>query len=383
MMRILFDHQIMDAQTRGGVSQYFYHLISTIKSKNLAGVHLPQVDTDNECFRSFLSENNLKRSGIRSRLIREMRNLNLANREVERAWRRARSKLNKRASIEELKKQSFDLFHPTYYDPYFLDHLRGKPFVLTIYDMIHEIYPEYFSPKDKTRENKAILAREAAKIIAISSSTKADIVKYLGIDSEKVEAIHLASTLAGENEALPAPESYVLHVGRRGRYKNFKTFFLAFAGVASMFPELHLICVNRHGFDPDELDLIRSFRLEDRCVNISANDRQLAFLYENASLFVYPSLYEGFGLPILEAFASGCPVAVSNTSCFPEVAGDAALYFDPSSTLSMREALEKLLLDSAARRALIQRGQERLGKFSWVTTAERTASLYQRCLTMS
>ena len=94
-----------------------------------------------------------------------------------------------------------------------------------------------------------------------------------------------------------------------------------------------------------------------------------------------PSLYEGFGLPVLEAFATGCPVALSNTSSFPEIAGDAALYFDPSDVASIEKALRTLLSDHTLRQALIHRGRERLQRFSWATTAERTAAAYKKCLT--
>jgi len=379
-MRVLFDHQIMDAQVRGGVSRYFFHLASTLEQQGLATVRLPRIFTDNEYFRALLAESGRQRSDLRSRLIRTLRSAGLAPREVERAWRRAKSGLNRRASVEALKEQDFDLFHPTYYDPYFLDHLRGRPFVLTIYDMIHEIYPEYFRPGDRTSERKAILARAAAKIIALSSSTKSDIVKYLDVDPQKIEVIYLAGPLSSESERLSVPEDYVLYVGDRGRYKNFATFLRAFAGIASARPGLHLVCVHRTAFDRAELVLIRELGLEGRCVSVPANDRQLTFLYRNAALFAYPSLYEGFGLPVLEAFAAGCPVVLGRTSSLPEVAGDAAVYCDPSDALSIEAALATALRDGDLRRTLIRRGRERLAAFSWITTAERTASLYESCL---
>ncbi|MFL6234600.1 MAG: glycosyltransferase family 4 protein [Thermoanaerobaculia bacterium] len=379
-MRILFDHQVMDAQVRGGISRYFHQLISTLESRALAEIQLPPVYTDNECFRPLLSELGLQRNGVRSLLMQNIRKAGLPRKEIERAWRRTKHRHNQQAAIRKLREQSFDLFHPTYYDPYFLDHLKGKPFVLTIYDMIHEMFPDYFKPDDRTREHKAILAREAAGIIAISSSTKMDILRYLDVDPGKIEVIHLASSLPGESEEIAVPGDYVLYVGERCRQKNFRAFLLAFASLAATFPGLHLVCASQKGFDRSELDLIQRLGLSGRCVSLSTNDRQLTFLYENAVLFVYPSLYEGFGLPVLEAFAASCPVALSDTSCFQEIAGDAALYFDPSNVTSIQKALEKLLSDSALRQALARRGQERLQRFSWTATAERTVAVYKRCL---
>ena len=379
-MRILFDHQVMDAQIRGGISRYFHQLISTLESRELAEVRLPPAYTDNECFRPLLAKLGLQRNGIRTFLIQNIRRTALPRQEIERVWRRAKRRHNREASVKKLKERDFDLFHPTYYDPYFLDHLKGKPFVLTIHDMIHEMFPGYFKPDDRTREHKAMLAREAAGIIAISSSTKADILKYIDVDPGKIEVIHLAGSLTGESEEIAVPGNYVLHVGERCRHKNFQTFLAAFAGLAAALPDLHLVCASQKGFDRSERDLIERLGLAGRCASLSANDRQLTYLYRNAALLAVPSLYEGFGLPVLEAFAAHCPVALSATSCFPEIAGDAALYFDPSDVSSIERALGRLLSDRALRQALIFRGQERLQKFSWATTAERTVAVYGRCL---
>jgi glycosyltransferase involved in cell wall biosynthesis len=360
-MRVLFDHQIIDAQFRGGVSRYFYQLTSALDAGGWAQVRLPRICTGNEYFGS-------------------CGKVGWARKAVGSTWRRLNFGLNRRASVEELESQGFDLFHPTYYSPYFLGPLRGKPFVLTIYDMIHEIRPEDFSPHDPTREHKAILADAAAGIIAISSSTKRDIVRYLNIDPAKIEVIYLANSLPAEGEAMAVPERYVLYVGSRGRYKNFRTFLQAFATLARELPDLHLVCVNPKGFNRAELELIRGLGVEGRCRNVSATDRQLAFLYQHAALFVYPSLYEGFGMPILEAFAAGCPVALSRTSCFPEIAGDAAVYFDPSEVSGISDAMAEILSGSAPRDGLIRRGRERLAGFSWDATARQTADFYRRCL---
>jgi glycosyltransferase involved in cell wall biosynthesis len=171
-----------------------------------------------------------------------------------------------------------------------------------------------------------------------------------------------------------------LYVGERCRHKNFNTLLRAFASLAAAFPSLHLVCASQKAFDRSELGLIRELGLAGRCTSLTVDDEQLKFLYENAALLVYPSLYEGFGLPILEAFASNCPVALGDTSCFPEIAGDAAFYFDPSDVTSIAQALKRLLSDSALRHELMRRGQERLRSFSWTTAAERTVAVYRKCL---
>jgi len=202
----------------------------------------------------------------------------------------------------------------------------------------------------------------------------------LDVDPEKIEVIHLANSLTGESEEIAVPGRYILHVGERCRYKGFQTLLRAFAGLVSTFPDLHLVCASAKSFDRSERDLIEKLRLADRCVSLAVDDAQLTFLYRNAALLVFPSLYEGFGLPVLEAFAAGCPVALSDTSSLPEVAGDAALYFDPTDVTSMGGTLIFLLSNNTLRQTLIHRGRERLKRFSWTTTAERTAAVYKRCL---
>lgn len=379
-MRILLDHQILDAQVRGGISRYFHQLVRALEARHLAEIQLPPLYTDNECFRSLLAERGLERNGFRSLLVQKIRQSKLPRKEIERAWRRTKHRLNQKASIEKLQEQDFDVFHPTYYDPYFLDYLKGKPFVLTIHDMIHERFPEYFRPDDPTRARKAILAREAAGIIVPSASTKADILRYLEVDPGKIEVIHLANSLTGESAEIAVPGRYILHVGERCRYKGFQTLLTAFAGLADKLPDLHLVCASPKSFDRAELDLIRKLRLADRCVSLAVSDAQLTFLYQHAALLVFPSLYEGFGLPVLEAFAAGCPVALSDTSSLPEIAGDAAIYFDPTDVTSMGGTLIFLLTSNTLRQVLIHRGRERLKSFSWAATAERTAAVYKRCL---
>ena len=108
------------------------------------------------------------------------------------------------------------------------------------------------------------------------------------------------------------------------------------------------------------------------------SDNQLAYLYQHALCFVFPSLYEGFGIPVLEAFASGCPVLLSNASCFPEVGGDAALYFDPYNPEEMAKTIENVVSDSNLRTQMIQRGHERVKAFSWDKTAAQTAEFYKK-----
>ena len=130
----------------------------------------------------------------------------------------------------------------------------------------------------------------------------------------------------------------------------------------------------------DEQDMLIGMGIFEYTIHIKASDQALSELYSRALLFVYPSLYEGFGIPILEAYACHCPVALSNTSCFPEIAGDAAVYFDPYSISSMSEAITKVIYNEEKRSQLIRLGNERLKRYSWEKAAQKTVEAYQKAI---
>ena len=141
--------------------------------------------------------------------------------------------------------------------------------------------------------------------------------------------------------------------------------------------DLFLVCVGGGNFDEDEQNLLKSLSIQKKVLRFDVNDGKLGYLYKNALAFVFPSLYEGFGLPIVEAFACKCPVVLNNASCFPELAADSAEYFDPSSIESMRKAIEKVINNYKLRQKLIKRGLERVKDFSWEKTAKKTKKVYQ------
>lgn len=357
-MRVLYDYQTFHLQRFGGISRYF---------RELAG-RMAEVEPRIALCCSM--NQYLRHSGL-------VRYWPVARRPYKMLMAQFRS-LNRWSSIRALKQGQFDVFHPTYYDPYFLPHLGGKPFVLTIHDMTHERYPEYFSPRDTTPQDKRLLAQQADHIIAISECTRRDIIEFLGVDEAKITVIpHGLEPQAPSDERVAGvPERYVLYVGERRAYKNFDRTMEAFARIAADDSSLHLVLTGRP-LSPSERSRMAELGILGRViVKSDVADAQLARLYRDASVFVYPSLYEGFGIPILEAFAQDCPVVLSRASCFPEVAGDAAEYFDPYSTESMVEALHTVLTDTERRTALITKGRERLTHYTWTQTARLTEQLY-------
>lgn len=362
-MKILYDHQIFTWQRIGGISRYFVELMN-----NLPPEFVPQQSallTDNV----YLSES--------SRLNN---NISLFPGKQFSGKGRLYTQVNRINTFRLLSTSGVDVFHPTYYNPYFLQRNK-KPYVITVYDMIHEKFADMFSTNDPTREYKKKTVLNADKVIAISKQTKQDLIELYGMDERKIDVVYLGHSVdinsISEVEGLPS--NYVLFVGDRGGYKNFRMFLQAFSILAYDNPDLSLVCTGK-AFTAEEQVLIASLHLSERVFRFFVSDCQLTYLYRKARCFIYPSLYEGFGIPILESFAAGCPIALSNTSCFPEIAQEGGMYFDPYNVDSMVDSLSILLNNDSCRDEQIARGYEVLKQYSWKKMAKETADIYRSLL---
>lgn len=381
-MKILYDSQIFLAQKHGGISRYYYELATSSETdveteiavlyhrneylgKVLKSLPLPPKTDSFLGGRYFPGRNILV--NIKEKVHPSIKPI------VE----------NQNKLLEQIAQRKFDLFHPTYYNNYFLRHIHKTPFVLTIYDMIHELYPEYFMG-DKTALLKRQLFDNAQHVITISETTKNDIVQFYNCSVNKVEVVHLASSLISVEQQdslkhLKIPENYILFVGDRRIYKNFLFFVNAIASLLKANDELFLICTGRH-FSDAEIEFFEQQGLAGKIMQIFASDEELVALYSNARVFVFPSLYEGFGLPVLEAFSCGCPAVLSHTGSLPEIAGDAALYFDPKSVSDIRNTINKVLSSDSLRENLIQKGKQQLNKYSWSKTVKETHKIYRKII---
>lgn len=384
-MRVLYDHQILTLQNYGGISRYFCELMDQF-SKD-PGVEqilaLRYSYNENLCNHHFLHKYWSNKSEFLCATqifptIQKVMHVNVLN----------CLRINQRESVRLLRSQEFDLFHPTYYDPYFLQHLQQKPFVLTVHDMIHELYPNYFSPDDPTKIQKKKLIERADAIIAISESTKRDIIKFTNVDPDQISVVYHGNPLEYLDQTTPnksnfdrlALESYILFVGNRSGYKNFIFFIKSVAKLLKENENLHIYCAGGGPFTQPELKIFDELNITSKIQFIRTNDLIMKNLYENAYVFVFPSLYEGFGLPILEAFSCGCPALLSDSSSLSEVGADAACYFDPTNPESLTQSIETVISDNHYRERLIKKGFERLKLFSWEKAAQDTKSVYQGLL---
>lgn len=349
-MRVLYDGQIFSVQKIGGVSRYFYELFKGNPESRISVIY---------------SENFYLKAGKETKDFR--------------GKYRIISEINKVKNIWDISRGDFEIFHPTYYDSYFLKYNK-KPFVLTVYDMIHEIYRgKYFPMEDKTLEHKRELCSRAAGIIAVSEKTKKDLIQILGIEPEKIKVIYLGSDLEKKIKEIDLPEKYILFVGSRARYKNFENFFQGVSQLLKKDETLSLVCVGSK-FTQEEKNRIEESGVQGRVFQILAQDDELYTIYKNALCFVFPSFYEGFGIPILEAFQSECPLVISRASCFPEIVEEAGEYFDPEDIESIKNAVETVIYSKERREELIELGKKQLEKFSWEKTARETEAFYREIL---
>lgn len=383
-MNILFDYQAFEMQRFGGVSRSYAELISHLqkdgvsckvglKESDNAYIDLPGLkplhSTHNKYFNGkkwFKGQRTLTRK-IMHVTGHENEGLNI----------------NQEYCIKLLKQQKFDVFEPTFFDPYFLPYLNGKPFVLTVHDMIPELFPQYFSLDDFQIINKKLLCPLAATIHVPSNQTKEDLIKILHINPEKIFVIpHGAPQIPipKTTPTRPIDNPYLLFVGERGRYKNFTALLHEMAILIQSVPELNLLCTGRP-FDNDECQLLSDLGLSNQVHHCFANDDNFYSLYHHAIAFVYPSAYEGFGLPILEAFFCDCPVLLNDASCLPEIGGDAAIYFDINQKGNLAEHVIGLLQSSEEyRQQIINKGAKRVKCFSWEESAHKLKQVYETIL---
>ena len=245
--------------------------------------------------------------------------------------------------------------------------------------MIYEVVPHLFPESEKVIAQKRMVMEHADAIVAISEYTKQDIIKFYPQFEDKIAVIHLSSDFTGMPDAAPnLIGKYILFVGDRRIYKNFIAFVNAIAPLLNEDKELKLVCTGGGKFTAEDEQLFTSLYIANQCQQVNAADDELKQLYAQAQVFVFPSYLEGFGIPLLEAFHAGCPVAASNASCFPEIGGDAVAYFDPHDTDSMYNTVKSVLKDDNLRAELIRKGKQQVQLFSGEKVVQQSLALYTK-----
>lgn len=264
------------------------------------------------------------------------------------------------------------IVHPTY----FCDRLvMRNPLIITVHDMIAEILPTELNHAEIRR--KAACIRRADALIAVSEATRADLIRLYDIPESKVHVVHHGSnTLLCIPETLPAftKAPFLLWVGARGGHKNFTNAIrgLALSGLAD---DHLLLCVGGGPLQPDECRRLRQFEIEARVIQRDLTDGQLAWAYANTLALIYTSSYEGFGLPILEAFHHGAPVVTSAVSAMPEAGGPHAIYVQPAAAESIAEGIAGAVAQGRPP-DLVAARQAWAAQFTWERCAAETDAVY-------
>jgi glycosyltransferase involved in cell wall biosynthesis len=265
------------------------------------------------------------------------------------------------------------------------------PSVVTIHDLAFIRFPQTFRAYNRAYLDFAtrMSARRAARILVVSEHTKREVIGMLGVPAERVIVTpnaardHFRPPVSAVLNAFRTrhhlPERFVLYVGTLEPRKNLTTLLDAYAEVSRRFPDVPLLVGGGKGWLYDTIfERLNTLGLRDKVTFVGYLDEdELPLWYAAATVFVFPSIYEGFGMPPLEAMACGTPVVTSNTSSLPEVVGDAGLMVDPHSADALADALTRVLSDRELHADLAERGLRRATTFTWRTTAERTLRAYQ------
>ncbi|WP_262150892.1 glycosyltransferase family 4 protein [Chryseobacterium foetidum] len=369
-MKILLDPQIFYQQTYGGISRYYTEVFSVLSKKKGVEIILPVYNSDN----AYLKETDLPAKNKSLHILYKVLSF------LKISTRSLRKRKSDQLLETKFQENDYDVVVPTYYNPYFLEKINGKPFVLTVYDMIHELLPQYFVDDDfRVVERKALLLDKATKIIAVSHNTKKDIVKvYPHIDPDKIVVVyHGTSIRMHSNVKVDLPENYVLYVGARPNYKNFKFLVKSIESLLKNDSSLMLIAAGGGKFDEEESAYLKSLGVEKQVVQRRFEENELGHFYRQAKCFVLPSLYEGFGIPVVESMACGCPIILSTHGSLPEIAGDAGIYFDSESENDLKEKIEELINNPEMRTEYAKKGLEHVKKYDWNEAAEQCLQVYK------
>lgn len=353
-MKVLFDHQIFNF-VYGGAPKYFAMLLK----------YMPHGIWETTCLHpycEYVKSNNLFKTYPY----------------IFKGQARITDTINKLYTKFRVHEQNFDVFHQTNFGTYCLSDLGSKPMVTTYHDSNMSTYDKH----PKIVERQRISLQRANAIICVSENTKNDIINLFNINENKVRVIYHGIEIPIFS-LVPKQRlfnfQYILYVGRRSEYKNFNRLIYAFAKLHKIYDNIKLICTS-NDFNKEEIQIFKSLNIQNNMIHIHADEQTMNRLYRDALFFIFPSLYEGFGMPILESWSCNCPITISRASCFPEIAGDAALYFNPMEVEDIYKKMIFLIENESLRDSLVQKGKERLKKFSWEKCAKEHILLYKSLL---
>ena len=367
-MKIFFDHKIFVNQIYGGPSRYFINLVNELnnleqtRAKIFAPLHI----------NNYIKNLDKKNIGFANKIIFQEKFFNSPR------LKKKLMNINNHLNKYFLNRFKPDIIHTTYFDK---KNFKSKnKIVVTVFDLIHEIFRKEYCYPDKYFPKKEMLDI-ADHIICISNSTKKDLMEYYNIPDDKISVIYLATDFTLTKNQSPLRDRYILYVGTRWKYKNFSALLEVMAKGRNILQKYKLVTFGGGEFSREEIDQIDKFNFDKtNILQLHGDDNLLKTLYRNAEFFIYPTKYEGFGIPLLESFSQKCPVLCSNISSLKEVAGDAATYFDPNNTQSILDGIKKITSNTEYKNKSIEKGLIKLKEFSWKRCALETLNVYKKLI---
>jgi glycosyltransferase involved in cell wall biosynthesis len=365
-VRIAVDHQVTSLQDAGGMSRYHYELARQLRGRESISLDLLLGGES-----SVLPFAELQGEGVRVESWTSRAGPGYLRYAINTLWT---------ATVAPMR-GCYDIYHATYqrWEPV----IRHRALVATHHDATQERFPELFRNAAAIRARKRRLYQRADIVICVSESARRDLAEIYGLDESRTRVVHHGVTPVAKGTAEQGDDEgrpYVLYVGSRSAYKNFLALVRAFAA-AEAARDMRLVLAGGGAWSAEEHAAITGLQLERRILLLPrVDDARLGRLYSGAALFVYPSLYEGFGLPPLEAMSAGCPVLVSRSSSLPEICGDAPHYFDPAIEGALELELGRLLNDRELLRSKVHAGRAWAGRYTWETAAQRTLAAYREAL---
>ena len=344
---VLFTNHIFQNQIYGGISLYFSKLISCMgveKESIFTGFHINE----------FIEE------GVGCKVPNF------------RYTSKIRSSINEYFLEKYIKKVKPNLIHYTY----FTENIVNKiPKIFTIYDMTVEKYPDLFPDSKKQTHTKRISCENADHIITISNSTKQDLMDEFGIASDQISVIHLGVDFTPpSNNPLVTDKPFILYVGARYEYKNFKSLLYAYSKSNSKH-DFDLVCFGPVSFDVEEQKIIHDLKISESVFHVTGSNQLLAQYYTESSLLVYPSLYEGFGLPIIEAMLYKTPVLCSKNSSLTEIGKEHVTYIDFDEFSSQ---IDFILNNTSYNSCDVSDAYSYACQFTWNKCSTQTESIYNK-----
>lgn len=362
-MKIFYDPKIFYLQKFGGISRYFINLANEISKSHDVRLIAP-ISLNN-----YLDLNTSVKKINFLRLKKHYKNTRYLSNYLNENFFKFYSNI-----------YSPDIIHLTYYEKKLYFKKKTK-IVLTVFDLIHEKFKNDFDFGYKDFYKKDYLDH-ADKIICISESCKSDLLEFYDVEKDKIHVIHLGVDLSRKFRVINdnfLDKPFILFVGNRKNYKNFEGFIKAFSLSKNLVKNFNIVCFGEEVLDNKELELLKKCNINQSKIKIySGDDLLLNFIYKKASAYVCPSLYEGFGLTLLEAMSMNCPVISSNAGSLKEVGGDLVDYFDPSNMEEMSFVIEKFVFSDEKIKSQKSRIGEHLKKFDWRDTAKKTINVYEK-----